>query len=202
LSLIIAPGFTSGGFFMGTHHLSKSEPGRLAFRFSTLGATLQAAQAFAVHYDVQFGEAVYARVRAGEGGTLATPEGSWVPGAQFSVLVQRDGALLAVPAAEVDYYLGLVIGGFTVGADGHPDPATAWDLASGPVHRQPTVRPALADRDYPADRDAARALCRGEAPYPRLVVMADCWVRIDGPDAPLVIVSTTQAERLCGVEAA
>lgn len=113
--------------------LEKSDPGKLAFRFSTLGATLQAAQDFSVIVDVQFGGNEHARFREGEGGLLVAPEGTWVPGAIFSVLAERlDGGLLvAVPAADTNYHLGLTIGGFTIGEDGHPDPASAWDLNSG-----------------------------------------------------------------------
>lgn len=119
--------------------LEKSEPKKLCFRFSTLGATLQAAQDFSVVVDVQFGANEHARFRAGEGGTLFAPDGSWVPGAKFVVLAERDGAtarrqLIAVPAGDAEYHFGLVIGGFTIGEDGHPDPATAWDLSSGSVH--------------------------------------------------------------------
>lgn len=117
-------------------HLHKSDPGRLAFRFSTLGATLVAAQSFEVEVDVQHGRLSHARFREGEGGTLVTPDGSWAPGARFIVLAQRtpSGAtiLVAVPDADRDHHLGLTIGGFAVGADNHPDPASAWDIAPRP----------------------------------------------------------------------
>lgn len=115
-------------------HLTKSDPARLAFRFGTLGATLQVAQDFAVTVDVQFGGIEHAAFHEGEGGLLHAPEGTWVPGARFAVLAERDGAitsrtLVAVPEADADHHLGLPIGGFAIGADGHPDPATAWDLS-------------------------------------------------------------------------
>lgn len=67
---------------------------------------------------------------------------------------------------------------------------------------RPPPRPAFADLDGRAARAAARRLKKGEAPYPRLMVLADCWVRQDAPGGELVVVSATEAERLCGVEAA
>lgn len=141
-------------------HLDKSDPGRLAFRFSTLGATLQAAQDFAVESDVQFGRLTEARFREGEGATLVVPEGSWVPGARFIVLAERtpSGAtvLVAAPDAERDHYLGTVIGGFAVGADNYPDPASAWDIAPRPrpAPRSPTE--AAPEGGAPAMRHTAQ----------------------------------------------
>ncbi len=116
-------------------HLEKSDPAKLVFRFSTLGATLQAAQAFDVGADVQFGTLDLLRFREGEAGTLCAPEGSWVTGARFVVLASRHG-LVAAPEADSDYHTGLIIGGFTIGEGGHPDPATAWDIAAPADIRQ------------------------------------------------------------------
>jgi len=114
-------------------HLSKSDPSQLAFRINPPGSfsTLQAAQAFTV----MFGQFEHAAFRAGEHAGLHMPDGTWVPGAKFIVIADRDGGvtrrgLTAIPEAEADYFLGLPIGGFTIGPDSHPDPATAWDIAT------------------------------------------------------------------------
>jgi len=66
----------------------------------------------------------------------------------------------------------------------------------------PHARPALAHLDGRAAREAARQLRRGEAVYPRLVVVNDSWVLIESPTSPLVIISATEAERLCNLEVA
>lgn len=114
--------------------LDKSEPDKLAFRLNPPGAavpSLQVAQDFSVFIDVMAGETEHARYRAGASGRLH--KGVSLPGTRFAVLAERDGVvtrhgLIAVPAGDADYYLGLPIGGFTIGADGHPDPASAWDI--------------------------------------------------------------------------
>jgi hypothetical protein len=56
----------------------------------------------------------------------------------------------------------------------------------------PRARPALAHLDGRAAREAARQLRRGEAVYPRLVVVNDSWVLIESPTAPLVMISATE----------
>jgi len=161
-------------------HLEKSDPAKLAFRFSTLGATLQAAQDFSVVVDVQFGANEHARYRAGEGGTLFAPDGSWVPGAKFAVLAERNGAttrrqLIAVPAGDADYHLGLPIGGFTIGADGHPDPASAWDLATARFSVPVTEVGALESRQFEVSSlasPAVRVPADAKRPHTILSVLA------------------------------
>jgi len=118
--------------------LDKSEPSKLAFRLNppgAVGATLQVAQDFSVTVGVMAGETEHARYKANEPGRLHAPEGGWLAGARLTVLAERDGphqrhGLIAVPARDANYYLGLPIGGFTIGEDSHPDPASAWDLAT------------------------------------------------------------------------
>lgn len=61
----------------------------------------------------------------------------------------------------------------------------------------PRARPIFEHLDGRAARKAARLLRKGEAPYPRLIVVNDSWVRIESPTAPLCIVSSTYAEHLC-----
>jgi len=63
----------------------------------------------------------------------------------------------------------------------------------------PRPRPIFAHLDGRAAREAALELRKGEAVYPRLVVVNDSWVLIESPTSPLVIVSATEAERLCGL---
>lgn len=64
----------------------------------------------------------------------------------------------------------------------------------------PRARPALAHLDGRAAREAARQLRKGDAVYPRLVVVNDSWVLIESPTSPLCIISGTAAERLCGLD--
>ena len=64
----------------------------------------------------------------------------------------------------------------------------------------PRARPIFAHLDGRAAREAARQLRKGEAVYPRLVVVNDSWVLIESPTSPLVIVSATEAEHLCGLD--
>lgn len=64
----------------------------------------------------------------------------------------------------------------------------------------PTARPIFAHLDGRAAREAARLLRRGDAVYPRLIVVNDSWVLIESPTSPLVIVSATEAEHLCGID--
>lgn len=125
--------------------LDKSEPTRLAFRLirppGAIGTALQVAQDFSVVIDVMAGETEHARYRSGEAGLFSYSEVDWPPGTRFAVLAERDvigqrRRLLAVPAGDADYHLGLPIGGFTIGDDGHPDPASAWDIAAPAGVRQ------------------------------------------------------------------
>lgn len=69
-----------------------------------------------------------------------------------------------------------------------------------PALERPSARPLF---DYLTSRRAiaaARQLRRGDAVYPRLVVVDDSWVLIETPTAPLVIVSTGEARHLCNLD--
>lgn len=57
-------------------------------------------------------------------------------------------------------------------------------------------REAFRDRDYFADRDAARASRRGTVLYPRLMVLGSSWVRQDYAGGPFTVLVKADAERL------
>jgi hypothetical protein len=57
-------------------------------------------------------------------------------------------------------------------------------------------REAFRDRDYRADRDAARASRRGTTLYPRLTVLGSSWVRQDYAGGPFIVLDNGDAERL------
>lgn len=57
----------------------------------------------------------------------------------------------------------------------------------------------LADRDFAADRDAARQSRNGETLYPRLLVLNGAWVRQDA-DGSFQVVSTVDAVNLLDID--